>query len=85
MDNWLIYLSLLLVVSICAYTSYWSGRNEGILFGIEKSLAILMDEKVIYLDAKNEIFQYDSKIAKAARKIDRETYIRSNEDKEKQT
>ena len=85
MDNWLIYLSLLLVISICAYTSYRSGRNEGILFGIEKTLAILLEEKVVYLDRDNEIFQYDSKIAKAARKIDRETYNGSNEDKEKYT
>jgi len=51
------------------------GRTEGVELGVEESLHILIEEKVIYLDDKSEIYQYDSKIAKAARKIDRKKSI----------
>ena len=75
MDYWLVCLSLICLVSLCAYSSYTMGRTEGVELGVEESLHILIEEKVIYLDDKSEIYQYDSKIAKAARKIERKKSI----------
>jgi|TARA_R110002096_G_scaffold136522_3_gene289204 hypothetical protein len=75
MDMWLITICCLSVIGICCYSSYRSGRDEGLQLGIEKSLGILMEQKIIYLDDKSEIYQYDSELAQTARNIDREKYI----------
>ncbi len=75
MDMWLITICCLSIISVCAYSSYWRGRNEGLQLGIEKSLAILMEQKVIYLDDQSEIYQYDSELAQTARNMDREKYV----------
>ena len=75
MDMWLITICCLFVIGICCYSSYRSGRDEGLQLGIEKSLGILMEQKIIYLDDKSEIYQYDSELAQTARNMDREKYI----------
>lgn len=76
MDFYLFSVCVVLVICICCYTSFRSGRDEGLQLGIERSLQILIDQKIVYLDESSEIHQYDSKTAKAARKLDREKYIR---------
>lgn len=75
MDFWIICILSLSIVGVCCYTSFRSGRNEGLQLGIERSLQILVDQKIVYLDEDSEIHQYDSKTAKTLRKIDREKYI----------
>jgi hypothetical protein len=75
MDFYLFSVCVVLVICICCYTSFRSGRDEGLQLGIERSLQILIEQKIVYLDESSEIHQYDSKTAKAARKIDREKYI----------
>ena len=67
MDIWIVGLLSVLIISVCAVSSYWRGRNEGLVLGIEKSLDILMHQKIVHIDEKNEIHQYDSEIAKRAR------------------
>ena len=76
MDFYLFSVCVVLVICICCYTSFRSGRDEGLQLGIERSLQILIEQKIVYLDESSEIHQYDSKTAKAARKLDREKYIR---------
>ena len=75
MDFYLFSVCVVLVICICCYTSFRSGRDEGLQLGIERSLQILIEQKIVYLDKSSEIHQYDSKTAKAARKLDREKYI----------
>ncbi len=75
MDFYLFSVCVVLVICICCYTSFRSGRDEGLQLGIERSLQILIEQKIVYLDESSEIHQYDSKTAKAARKLDREKYI----------
>ena len=75
MDFYLYSILLLLVICTCCITSFRSGRNEGLQLGIERSLQILIDQKIVYLDEDSEIHQYDSKTGKRARKLDREKYI----------
>ena len=74
MDFYLFSVCVVLVICICCYTSFRSGRDEGLQLGIERSLQILIEQKIVYLDESSEIHQYDSKTAKAARKLDREKY-----------
>ena len=75
MDFYLFSVCVVLVICICCYTSFRSGRDEGLQLGIERSLQILIEQKIVYLNESSEIHQYDSKTAKAARKLDREKYI----------
>ncbi len=75
MDMWLFSLCAVSIICLCACSSYWRGRDEGIGVGIEKSLSVLVEQKVIYLDNNSEIYQYDSDIGKAARKLDKENTI----------
>ena len=74
MDFYLFSVCVVLVICICCYTSFRSGRDEGLQLGIERSLQILIEQKIVYLDESSEIHQYDSKTAKAARKLDRKKY-----------
>ena len=74
MDFYLFSVCVVLVICICCYTSFRSGRDEGLQLGIERSLQILIEQKIVYLDESSEIHQYDSKTAKAARKLDKERY-----------
>ena len=74
MDFYLFSVCVVLVICICCYTSFRSGRDEGLQLGIERSLQILIEQKIVYLDESSEIHQYDSKTAKAARKLDKEKY-----------
>ena len=61
MDFYLYSILLLLVICTCCITSFRSGRNEGLQLGIERSLQILIDQKIVYLDEDSEIHQYDSR------------------------
>ena len=74
MDFYLFSVCVVLVICICCYTSFRSGRDEGLQLGIERSLQILIEQKIVYLDESSEIHQYDSKTAKADRKQDKERY-----------
>ena len=58
MDFWIICILSLSIVGVCCYTSFRSGRNEGLQLGIERSLEILIDQKIVYLDEDSEIHQY---------------------------
>ena len=75
MDFYLYSVCVVLVMCICCYKSVRTGRDEGVQLGIERSLRILQEQRLVDLDESSEIHQYDSKTAKAARKLDREKYI----------
>ena len=64
MDFYLFSVCVVLVICICCYTSFRSGRDEGLQLGIERSLQILIEQKIVYLD---EVVRYISMIVRPQR------------------
>jgi hypothetical protein len=50
----------LCAIGICAYYSYRTGHKQGLEDGCEHALDQLMDDKIIHIDDKGEIEQWDS-------------------------
>ena len=75
MDFYLFSVCVVLVICICCYTSFRSGRDEGLQLGIERSLQILIEQKIVYGDESRARHQYDSQIEKDVRAVNREKYI----------
>ncbi len=57
--SWELQGLILLLFVVCAYFSYTRGHKNGLVDGAELTLVQLEDEKIIKVDDKGEIFQYD--------------------------
>ena len=57
--SWELQGLILLLFGVCAYWSYNRGHKEGLVDGAEACLIELENDKIIKVDDKGEIFQYD--------------------------
>ena len=57
--SWELQGLILLLFGVCAYFSYMKGHKNGLVDGAEVCLEQLEDEKIIKVDERGEIFQYD--------------------------
>ena len=57
--SWELQCLIVLLFGVCAVYSYSKGHKNGVIDGAEHTLAQLEDDKIIKVDEKGEIYQYD--------------------------
>ena len=59
MISWELQCLIVLLFGVCSVCSYWKGHKNGLVDGAEHTLIQLEDDKIIKVDEKGEIYQYD--------------------------
>ena len=57
--SWELQCLIVLLFGVCAYWSYNRGYKNGLVDGAEVCLKELEEDKIIKVDEKGEIYQYD--------------------------
>ena len=57
--SWELQILIVLLFGLCAYFSYIRGHKNGLVDGAECCLQELELDKIIKVDEKGEIYQYD--------------------------
>ncbi len=57
--RWELQCLIVLLFGVCAVYSYWKGHKNGLVDGAEVCLKELEEDKIIKVDEKGEIYQYD--------------------------